>query len=354
MADKNILKAVIQGIRGRIISGMWPPGTHLPTRNELAAMLNTSPATVQMAIHALVVEGSIVTRKRAGTFIAEHPPELGRFALVIAKPVGAHRFMINLFHAALIRAMTCVAQRQPGWKMEFWYTDDERLNALIRSNAMAGVLYFGPPQSNPAAGLPLIPSATFYYPGHPIIEGLNIILDNIKLLDCGIQALRRRNYTRISVLTSGGLMPPGVDSQPLGSRVHHLAEKIRAAGGAFRPEWIQHPELQNDPATYQLTRLLFGNPQHRPQAVILMDDHLLSPVREALNDLELRMPQDVAVCTLSHARPESADDPTIYIGFDTEDFMMNVVTRLSLMRLEKPGPVMFDVEFEELMYRPLA
>ena len=333
---------------------MWPPGTHLPTRNELAVMLNTSPATVQMAIHALVVEGSVVTRKRAGTFIAEHPPELGRFALIITTPLGAHRFMVNLFHAALMRAMTCVAQRHPGWQMDFWFTGDEQLNALIRSNAMAGVLYFGPPQSNPAAGLPLIPSATFYYPGHGFIYGVNIIMDNLKLLDCGIQALRRRGYTHISVLTSGGLMPSDVSPQPLGSRVHHLAEKIRAAGGAYRPDWIQHPELQNDPATYQLTRLLFGNPQHRPQAVILMDDHLLKPVREALSDLGLGMPRDVAVCTLSHARPKSADDPTIYIGFDTEDFMMDVVTRLSRMRLEKPGPVMLDVEFEELTYRPSA
>ena len=92
MADKNILKTVIQDIRGRIINGAWPPGTHLPTRSELAEMMDTSPATVQMAIHALVEEGSVVTRKRAGTFIAEHPPELGRFALVIADQVGELRF----------------------------------------------------------------------------------------------------------------------------------------------------------------------------------------------------------------------------------------------------------------------
>lgn len=75
-----------------------------------------------------------------------------------------------------------------------------------------------------------------------------------------------------------------------------------------------------------------GNPLSRPQALILMDDHLLSPVHQAIADLGLRIPQDVAICMVSHERPQTANDPFISIGFDTEDFMMQVVTRLSQLR----------------------
>lgn len=67
---------------------MWALGTQLPTRDHLAAKMSTSPATIQMAIHALVKEGSVVTRKRASTFIADHPPELGRLVLAIIGRIG--------------------------------------------------------------------------------------------------------------------------------------------------------------------------------------------------------------------------------------------------------------------------
>ena len=54
--------------------GRLEPGSRLPTVRELAAALDMAPGTVARAYRELEADGTVITRGRAGTFVADEPP----------------------------------------------------------------------------------------------------------------------------------------------------------------------------------------------------------------------------------------------------------------------------------------
>jgi DNA-binding FadR family transcriptional regulator len=57
-----------------IRSGVYAPGSRLPSERELARALEVSRASVREAIGALQVAGVVETRPGSGTFVASRPP----------------------------------------------------------------------------------------------------------------------------------------------------------------------------------------------------------------------------------------------------------------------------------------
>ncbi len=74
MPEKPGRLVVYEGIRQRIESGEWPPGTTLPPGYELGAMFGVSEGTVEFAVSRLDTEGWIVGRQGLGRFVADNPP----------------------------------------------------------------------------------------------------------------------------------------------------------------------------------------------------------------------------------------------------------------------------------------
>lgn len=58
-------------LRGQIISGLWPPGTKLPTENELIRETGLSLTTVRRAYETLVDAGLVARRRGAGSFVLD-------------------------------------------------------------------------------------------------------------------------------------------------------------------------------------------------------------------------------------------------------------------------------------------
>ncbi|MEO0604673.1 MAG: GntR family transcriptional regulator, partial [Myxococcota bacterium] len=54
--------------------GRLEPGSRLPTVRDLATGLDMAPGTVARAYRELEADGTITTRGRAGTFVADEPP----------------------------------------------------------------------------------------------------------------------------------------------------------------------------------------------------------------------------------------------------------------------------------------
>lgn len=78
--------AVAEQIRLQIVRGEISPGQRLPVRTELEARFGTTAMTVQRAFDQLTADGFIESRGRHGTFVAQHPPHLARYALVFSVP----------------------------------------------------------------------------------------------------------------------------------------------------------------------------------------------------------------------------------------------------------------------------
>ncbi|MDE3175086.1 MAG: histidine utilization repressor [Pseudomonadota bacterium] len=60
---------ILGEIEGRILSGDWPPGHHIPSEHELAAAYDCSRMTVNKVLTQLVRAGLIERRRKAGSFV---------------------------------------------------------------------------------------------------------------------------------------------------------------------------------------------------------------------------------------------------------------------------------------------
>jgi GntR family histidine utilization transcriptional repressor len=72
-------------ILGRIQSGDWPPGSLLPGEVELAGEFGVARATVSRAMRALMDEGLIERRRKAGTRVRAAPMRQARFEMLLVR-----------------------------------------------------------------------------------------------------------------------------------------------------------------------------------------------------------------------------------------------------------------------------
>jgi GntR family histidine utilization transcriptional repressor len=94
-------------LEGKIRSGEWQPGVRIPTELELTQRYGCARMTVHRAIAALVAEGLIERRKKAGSFVARpHVQtaviEIPDIAAIIEARGEAYRF--ELLDRRLCRA----------------------------------------------------------------------------------------------------------------------------------------------------------------------------------------------------------------------------------------------------------
>ena len=61
---------LVDDFRMRIVTGIWPAGTRIPSVRDLATQAGVNPNTVQRALAELDRSGLTVTERTAGPFIA--------------------------------------------------------------------------------------------------------------------------------------------------------------------------------------------------------------------------------------------------------------------------------------------
>jgi GntR family transcriptional repressor for pyruvate dehydrogenase complex len=92
---------VVDHVRRRLESGDLHPGDRLPSERDLAIELGVSRPSVRSGLEALEAMGVVVSRRGAGTFIADGPPTLGSEPLSLLATL--HGFTANeMFEARLV------------------------------------------------------------------------------------------------------------------------------------------------------------------------------------------------------------------------------------------------------------
>lgn len=92
---------VVEHVRRRLESGDLHPGDRLPSERDLALELGVSRPSVRSGLEALEAMGVVVSRRGAGTFIADGPPSLGSEPLSLLATL--HGFTPNeMFEARLV------------------------------------------------------------------------------------------------------------------------------------------------------------------------------------------------------------------------------------------------------------
>lgn len=62
-------------IAADVLSGIYPPGTQVPSTTELSAYYRINPATAGKALNRLVDTGVLEKRRGLGMFVTDHGPD---------------------------------------------------------------------------------------------------------------------------------------------------------------------------------------------------------------------------------------------------------------------------------------
>ena len=84
-ADRPIYAQLIDEVKRRIISGVYPPGEKMPPVRELAAEAAVNPNTMQRAFAQLEQEGLLYTMRTSGRFVTEDQERITEMKNELAK-----------------------------------------------------------------------------------------------------------------------------------------------------------------------------------------------------------------------------------------------------------------------------
>jgi GntR family transcriptional regulator len=73
--SRPVWRQVAAIVAGRIEDGTYPPGSKVPSVNELAAEFEVASSTAQKVMAHLKAEGAIRTEVGLGSFVADRPAD---------------------------------------------------------------------------------------------------------------------------------------------------------------------------------------------------------------------------------------------------------------------------------------
>ncbi len=69
--SRPIWQQLAEQLRQRIVTGVYPAGSHFPTVRELAAEAGVNPNTMQRAMTQLEADGLVITNRTSGRTVTE-------------------------------------------------------------------------------------------------------------------------------------------------------------------------------------------------------------------------------------------------------------------------------------------
>lgn len=284
--------AIVTFVRNAVACGRCAPGAQLPDRDWYMRRFGATRGTVQKAFDRLAAGGWTVAVRHSGTRVADKPPFVGRFLLVLTGTDGAPRE--SLFDRAL-EASAHRLEAERGLRFDIRALLDEGVDSPayaaalddVRAQRYAGVFLralssnrgrdtFGAVDRVPISGFFRADPRASGSLVHPLSssESDEAILSRAfsRLFDECVQARRH------DVLIVSPTATP--DPEPA---LRALAERrgLRCGPDAFHTSDTAPDSLR------ELTRLFrallrFGG----PQAVVLGDDNFVAPLEQALRELD--------------------------------------------------------------------
>ncbi|MGI6496498.1 MAG: GntR family transcriptional regulator [Kiritimatiellia bacterium] len=168
-------RAILADLRRKIVSGVYPPGSRLPTRLELHRHYQASLATVQVVLDRLARDGFVTARGRQGTHVVDNPPHLSTLALLFPRLEADASFSRNWSSLAkAAREHNAAQARRPGgfrFDLRFGYGARagrpdvvEGLESDLADHLFAGLIFASTMRSlkgSPLLATPRVPRVAF-------------------------------------------------------------------------------------------------------------------------------------------------------------------------------------------------
>lgn len=117
---RPIFVVLAEQITGDILAGVYPPGTQVPSTNELSAFYRINPATAGKALNRLVDEGVLEKRRGLGMFVTADGLDLllerrrARFTDAYVTPLVDEARRVGLSTDEVVTLITLISRQDPG------------------------------------------------------------------------------------------------------------------------------------------------------------------------------------------------------------------------------------------------
>lgn len=318
---------IVRTLRARILSGKYPPGSKLPTYDELMEEFEVTRPTVARALSAMRSQGLVWVQGTRGVFVADEFPHHTRYLWVTSEYPGHLEWttFMSTFLTLIERGETGL----PGEVIALTGVDGRPNNPAYQRLCQTIA-------DESAAGLFVMNSATTYL--LPILEEPNLPraaiwapLPHSGLVQLAFDALIHR---ACQSLLQGGRKVAVISPH---------AQNLEAAAKCLKELGLNEANLQTlhvSPIGCQaMTRLLMER-SDRPDAVFVTDDNLIQPLLAGMREANVRAKRDVYV--LAHCNwpcPIGAEDGVDHIGFDVREVLLAGKECMDAQRAGDPSPV---------------
>lgn len=321
----NVLgyRQIAAEMRRRILSGEWPPGTRIPTKLELCAEFATSVGTMQRALSLLNNDGFLKPRGCAGTFVREDAPHLKRIGVVFPGD-PTHSLMWHAIDREVRRFQLGVDAGLGSYCKCADPSSESGLPRLLEDveNGRIGALVFvGSP--NYLSGADVLRNerlaratiGTRTAEQHPADIEVRLTGEVAAVME----HLRQRGRQRVGLLCT----------YSWGDKLARVIEQVHAHG--LRTERrLTHQVDERTPYTCRgITELMMGlPPDQRPDALYIMDDHLVPQATLGLHDAGIRTGRDGELSVVAHANfpyLQTSGVPVTFVGYDIRALLARVI-----------------------------
>ncbi|MFW6059146.1 MAG: substrate-binding domain-containing protein [Phycisphaeraceae bacterium] len=344
-----LYRRVAVELRRRIEAGEF--ADRLPTERTLAATFGVSIITVRAAVTRLVQEGLVERRQGSGTYVR---PRL-RSRIAIYKEVESDHPLAGNTHALQLRALRRFFRSQ-GYGVSIYQgttapgeeslamTAPELLEDLDRLH-FAGVIAWT--LADPASWLEPIERR-----GVPVV-GIGgtpcpyaVRREHHSIMNRAVRYLHaERGRRRLALMAWAGEKPEAFRTPDMW--VYAFREALAAEDLPYDERWV--PQQLMVTATgagwSQLREIYTAHRKERPDGLIITDRYLLGDAMTAIQELGLRVPEDLAI--VAHADASLAGSlpvPIARFGGDPADYVRRAAEML-LERIAGRDPRPADVAF---------
>ena len=326
---------IVGEMRHRILSGHYPSKGRLPTRTELVQEFGVSRLTVQRAMAQLAKDGFITSSGKNGSFVADHPPHLTRYAVLFPHVRGSPEWS-HWFEAALRQTEAMGTEKTSffvvsGYDSAQGHEDYRNLVLDVQAERVAGLIFTSAPHAllgTPVLETPGLPRVAFM--SEPMGRSVSAVTPG-EFVCRALDYLCAQGRKRPAVLLHSEVKPEAWES---------FRSDIEARGMECPTRWMHGVTLRQDVWAEHIVQLLLapGNTD-RPDSLIVADDNLLEAASRAVAASGVRVPDDFTVVALANFPwPTPSHVPAKRFGLDIREFFQMAVALIDAQRQHKCVP----------------
>jgi DNA-binding LacI/PurR family transcriptional regulator len=268
-------------LRHDIVDGKFQPGDLIPTRVDLLARFNVAPATLQAAMHTLLDEGFIaVSASRYGTRVADHPPHLYHYVMVL--PPRPH--FESQYYKTLVAEAARIAGRGPmrisvfeGVAGHDDFESYSKITENVKHRRIKGVFFSTGATEYKDTPLLTTPGIPRFAVGEqyelPTVPKAQFSLSSF--FERAASYLQAQGRRRPAILAHSAFNPSWQQDP--------IRRSLESCGLEFHSYLLQYGDVTHPESIRQCMQLLLQLPAaKRPDSLIIADDNLVEPATGVL------------------------------------------------------------------------